>query len=137
MRIEMAKLDYKSVSEYIASQPKPAQAVLRRVRSAIRKALPRAEEVISYQMPTYKLKGSAVIYFAGWNEHYSLYPANERLVSEFKDELSRYEVNKSTIRFPLAEPVPVKLIEGIARFRAREITERTKASTTKLKAQQG
>ena len=123
----MAKTDFKSVDEYIATHPEKVQAVLRRVRGTIRKAVPSAEEVISYQIPTYKLQGSAVIYFAGWKEHYSLYPASERLVKTFKDELAPYKVSKGTIRFPLSEPVPVKLIEGVAKFRAKEAADRVKA----------
>lgn len=73
--IAMAKTDFKSVDEYIAAQPDAAQVVLERVRSTIRRALPGAEEVISYNMPTYKVHGRPVLYFAGWKQHYSLYPA--------------------------------------------------------------
>ncbi len=126
----MAKTDWKSVDEYIASQPKAVQSVLERVRSTIRKAVPGAEEVISYQIPAYKLQGLAVIYFAGWKQHYSLYPATGRLVAAFKDELASYEVSKGTIRFPLSEPVPVRLIGRIAKFRAKEVAERQKATQT-------
>ncbi|MBV9301567.1 MAG: DUF1801 domain-containing protein [Acidobacteriaceae bacterium] len=122
----MAKTDFKTVDEYIASQPPPAQEALSRVRSAIRKAVPEAEEVISYKMPTYKLPGGAVLYVAGWKQHYSLYPAGERLVASFKNELAPYRVVKSTIRFPLSKPVPIKLIERIAKFRAKEIAAREK-----------
>jgi uncharacterized protein YdhG (YjbR/CyaY superfamily) len=121
------KTDFKSVDEYIASQPEAVQSILGRVRSAIREAVPRAEEVISYKIPTYKLHGSAVLYFAGWKQHYSLYPATERVVAAFKDELSSYEVKKGTIRFPLDQPVPVKLIGRIAKFRAKEVAGREKA----------
>jgi len=123
----MAKINFKSVGEYIASQPKAVQGTLRLVRSTIRKAVPGAEEVISYKIPTYKLHGAAVLYFAGWKQHYSLYPAGEHLVAAFKDELASYKVNKGTIRFPLSEPVPVKLIERIAKFRAKEAAGRAKA----------
>jgi uncharacterized protein YdhG (YjbR/CyaY superfamily) len=123
----MAKTTFKSVDEYIGAQPEAAQAIFVRVRSTIRKALPRAEEVISYQIPTYKLHNRAVLYFAGWKKHYSLYPATERVVAEFGDELSHYEVRKGTIRFPLSEPVPVRLIARIAKFRAKEVAEREKA----------
>ncbi len=122
----MAKTDFKSVDEYIASQPEIVQGVLERVRTAIRKAVPGAEEVISYKIPTYKLQGGPVLYFAGWKKHYSLYPATRRVIAEFKDDLAPYEVNKATIRFPLSQPVPVKLIERIAKFRAKEVTEREK-----------
>jgi uncharacterized protein YdhG (YjbR/CyaY superfamily) len=123
----MANTGFKSVDEYIASQPEAAQGVLERVRRTIRKAVPGAEEVISYQIPAYKLNGRAVIYFAGWSQHYSVYPSTARLVAAFKDDLGRYEVTKGTIRFPLSEPVPVRLIEAVARFRAKEVAERERA----------
>ena len=123
----MAKTDFKSVSEYIASKPKDGRVLLRRVRSAIRKAVPAAEEGISYQIPVYTLNGVPVLYFAGWKQHYSLYPATARLVAAFKDELAPYEVKRGTIRFPLSEPVPVRLVERIAKFLATEAADRAKA----------
>ena len=122
----MAKTGFQSVDEYIALQPKAVQVVLQRVRSAIRKALPEAEEVISYKIPAYRLHGRVVVYFAAWKQHYAIYPALEA-ASAFKDDLVRYEVSKGTIRFPLSEPVPVKLIERIAKFRAKVVAERQKA----------
>ncbi|MCU1263223.1 MAG: hypothetical protein JWO80_6108 [Bryobacterales bacterium] len=127
---------FKSVDEYIASQPAAVQGVLKRVRSTIRKAVPEAEEVISYGIPTYKLRGGRVIYFAGWRQHYSLYPATGHVVAAFKDELAPYQVNKGTIRFPLSAPVPVKLIERIAKFRAKEVAAREKAKATAPKKRQ-
>ena len=123
----MAKTDFKSVDEYIATHPEDVQAILQRVRSTIRKAVPGAEEVISYQMPTYKLPGGPVLYFAGWKRHYSLYPATDHVVEAFKDDLAPYEVDKGTIRFPLSQPVPVKLIEGIAKLRAKETADGARA----------
>lgn len=130
---EEMRSDFKSVDEYIASQPERVQGILERVRSAIGKALHGAEEVVSYRMPAYKLNGGAVLYFAGWKEHYSLYPAGERLVAAFKDELASYDVTQGTIRFPLSRPVPVKLIGRIAKFRAKEIAERQKAKAAASK----
>ena len=119
----MAETDFKSVDEYIASQPKAVQDVLECVRNIIRKTVPVADEVISYKSPTYKLHGSAVIYFAGWKKHYSLYPATDHVVAALKDDLVPYEVRKGTIRFPLSRPVPAKLIERITRLRAKEVAE--------------
>jgi uncharacterized protein YdhG (YjbR/CyaY superfamily) len=123
----LAKTDFKSVDEHIATHPKNVQAILRRIRSAIRRAIPDAEEAISYQIPTYRLHGGHVVYFAGWKEHYSLYPATTRLVAAFKGELAPYKISKGTIRFPLSEPVPVTLIEEIAKFLAREARTRARA----------
>src|SRR5712692_7479249 len=93
---------------------------------ALREAVPAAEEVISYKIPTYKLHGGPVLYFAGWKQHYLLYPATDRLVEAFKDDLAPYDVDKGTIRFPLSQPVPVKLIARIAKFRAKEAAERAR-----------
>jgi uncharacterized protein YdhG (YjbR/CyaY superfamily) len=116
----MARTDFKSVKEYIASKPKDVRVVLEQVRRIIRKAIPAAEEVISYQIPAYRLNGRRALYFAGWKEHFSLYPLNDALVAAFKDELSSYKLSKGTVRFPLSEPVPVRLIERIAKFRAKQ-----------------
>jgi uncharacterized protein YdhG (YjbR/CyaY superfamily) len=112
------------VDDYIASQPKAVQRILRRVRSTIRKAAPEAEEGISYKMPAYRLRGSRLLYFAVWKQHYSIYAATQQVVAAFQDELAPYQVQKGTIRFPLSEPVPVKLIARITEFRAREIAGR-------------
>jgi len=133
----MAKTNYRSVDEYIASQPEATQAVLERVRSTIRKAVPGAEEVISYQIPAFKLPGGTVVFFAGWKKHFSLYPASAPLVAAFKNDLAPYEVSKGTIRFPLGEPVPAKLIERIAKFRAREVAEHEQAKVSASKKRVG
>jgi len=102
------------VTEYIASQPRGVQAVLRQVRRLIRAAMPGAEEGISYGMPTYRLAGKAVVYFAGWKAHYSLYPVTAELV-EALPEIGAYEVSRGTVRFLYSEPVPARLVGAIAR----------------------
>lgn len=127
----MAKSKIKSVTDYIAAQPAAARVALRRVRSTIRKAMPGAEEVISYSIPAYKLNGRVVIFFAGWKQHYSIYPATDGLAEAFKDELASYEISKGTIRFPISEPVPVRLIERIAKFRAKQVAERAKVKSAR------
>ena len=117
----MGKPDTKSVKEYIASKPREMRAVLEQVRRAIRKAIPAAEETISYKIPLYRLDGRPALFFAGWTSHYSLYPLNDVLAAEFKKELAGYKLSKGTIRFPLSEPVPVGLIARIAKFRAKQL----------------
>lgn len=121
---DVARTRFESVSAYIASKPRDTRVALERVRRAIRKAVPAAEEGLSYQMPAYTLNGVPVLYFAGWKAHYSLYPASDALVAAFKRELAAYERSKGTIRMPLSEPVPVRLIERIARFRANQLMAR-------------
>src|SRR5262245_40826918 len=120
----MAKTNFKSVNEYIASKRNDVQVIRKRVPDRIRHPVPAAKEAIAAQIAVYKLDGVPVLYFAGWKKHFSLYPASDALVAAFKKELARYELSKGTIRMPLSEPVPVKLIERIARFRAEQLTKR-------------
>jgi uncharacterized protein YdhG (YjbR/CyaY superfamily) len=127
----MPRTKFSSVDEYIAAQPEPARRVLKQVRGVVRKALPGAEEVISYNIPAYKLGGERVLFFAGFKGHYSIYPASKRLIEAFKGEPGAHEFKSSTLRFPLSEPVPVKFIERVAKFRAKEAAERAKANIRK------
>ena len=131
----MRKANLQSMDEYISLQPAAAQIALERVRSAIGKAVQDAEECISYQIPAFKLDGRVLLYFAGWKEHYSVYPASDAMIAAFPGELERYRVSKGTLRFPLSESVPVKLITRIAKFRAGELAARKLAKAAAKKKQ--
>jgi uncharacterized protein YdhG (YjbR/CyaY superfamily) len=122
---------YDSVDDYIAAQPLPARSVLERVRATIRKALPDATEGISYQIPVYKLDGVMVLYFAGFRNHYSIYPTTPHLINTLKNELTGLLHSKATIRFPLSDKVPTALITRIAKVRAVEAAELRKTKTAK------
>jgi uncharacterized protein YdhG (YjbR/CyaY superfamily) len=91
----------------------------------IRKAEPDAEETISYQIPTFTLKGKYLVYFAAYKKHIGLYPA-PRGNEKFKKELSDYEGGKGTVRFPLDKPIPFGLIKRIVKFRVKENLERAR-----------
>src|SRR5258705_13762132 len=107
----------KNVDEYLAAQPKKVQSILNKLRSTIKSAAPKADEVISYQMPAYKYNGM-LVFFAAWQNHIGLYPAG-RLIA-FEKELARYERSKGTIKFPLDKPIPYNLISRIVKFRIKE-----------------
>ena len=117
----MARITYQSINDYIAGQPARARSVLRRVRATIRRALPDAVEGISYQIPVYKLDGRMVLYFAGFQHHYSIYPATPRVIDALKDELAGRLHSKATIRFSYDGPIPIGLIARIAKLRAAEV----------------
>lgn len=112
---------FKSVDDYIASKPEEHRELLERVRRTILQSLQGAEEAISYNIPAYKIDSKPVLYFSGWKNHYALYPVTAALKKKFAKELRLYEVEKGTIRFAYAVPVPVKLIAAIAEFRAGEM----------------
>lgn len=114
-----------SVDAYIQSFPKDVQAVLQTVRTAILEAAPEAEEIISYAMPAYKTGGKAVVYFAGYKSHVGFY-ATPTGHSAFEKKLAKYKQGKGSVQFPLSEPMPLKLIAAITRFRVKEVKAQLK-----------
>ena len=121
----MARTSFDTIDQYIAAQPKASQEILRKIRAAIRSALPKSEETIAYQMPTFEIDGATILHIAAWKAHESFYPASPALIAAFREELEPYELNdKGTLRFPLSKPVPVKLIGRLAKLRAKEVAER-------------
>lgn len=120
----------KDIDEYIAGFPVAVQEILEKIRMAIRKAAPGAEETISYQIPTFTLKGRYLVYFAAYKKHVGLYPA-PRGIEGFKEELSGYEGGKGTVRFPFDKPIPFDLIRRIVKFRVKEVSESAKAKEKK------
>jgi uncharacterized protein YdhG (YjbR/CyaY superfamily) len=120
------KIKFETVEQYIGSFPKDVQKILQSVRKTIQSAVPGAEEMISYQIPAFKL-GNWIFYYSAYKNHYSLScPPPFTVFEKFKKELAPYEVSKSAIKFPLDKPVPVKLISEMAKFRAEEIEKKKK-----------
>ena len=107
-----------SVDEYIAAADPQVQKALRDIRKAIKSAAPKAEEVISYQIPGYKYHGM-LVFFAAWKDHISLYPAPWGAAS-LKKEMSAYDGSKGTIKFPLDKPMPLALIKKMVKYRMKE-----------------
>ncbi len=118
------KADFTSIDEYIASFPKDVQKIMEKIRATIKAAAPKAEEVISYNMPTFNLNGTYLVYFAGWKTHIAFYGA-PRGNAEFKEDLSIYETGQGTLKFPLDKPMPLSLITKIVKFRVAENLKRT------------
>ena len=111
----------KEVDAYLATVPEEARAALEQLRKAIRAAAPKATEVISYQIPTFKHYGMLVS-FAAWKDHCSFYPASYAVMEAFKDEFKGYDTasTKGTIRFQAGKPLPVALVKKIVRARIKE-----------------
>ncbi len=119
----------KTIDEYIADFPPDVQEILEKIRQTIRKAAPDAEETISYQMPTFKLKGN-LVYFAAFKKHIGFYPIPTG-VEKFKKELAVYEQGKGSVQFPLDQPIPYGLISRIVKFRVKENLARAAAKGKK------
>jgi len=119
----------KSVTEYIAGFPPDVQSKLEQIRVTIRMAAPKAEEMISYNMPLYKWNGMLVS-FAAWKNHIALYPTPVA-TGELKKKLISFEGAKSTLRFPIEKPIPLGLIVEVVKLRMKENLKKLKASPKK------
>jgi uncharacterized protein YdhG (YjbR/CyaY superfamily) len=107
-----------TIDEYIAGFPADVQEVLQKIRKTIHEAAPEATEKISYQMPTFYLKGN-LVHFAAFKEHIGFYPVPTG-IEKFKKELSVYKQGKGSVQFPLDQPMPYDLITKIVKFRVKE-----------------
>lgn len=122
--MQAPKIKFSTVDQYIAGFPKHTQALLKELRSAIKKQVPQAEEVISYNMPAFRLDGM-LVYYAGNKAHIGFYPMPSAIMA-FKKELASYVTSKGAIQFPLEEKLPLTLIKNIVKFRVQENKEKKK-----------
>ena len=111
----MAKTNFQSIDEYIAACPPESQKYLRAIRKLIHTLVPDAKEKISYQMAAFERNGKNLIHFAGWKKHVSLYPVPAGSEA-FERQIAKYAGGKGTLKFPLDEPLPIKLIERVVKL---------------------
>lgn len=116
--MESPKTTFTSIDQYIATFPAEIQTILQEVRKTIHAAAPEAQEKISYQMPTFFLKGN-LVHFAAFKNHIGFYPAPQG-IEAFKEELSAYKGAKGSVQFPIDQPMPLDLIRRIVEFRVAE-----------------
>ena len=121
----------KTIDEYIANCPKEVQKQMNEMRATIKASAPDATEKISYQIPTFYLKGN-LVHFAVFKNHIGFYPTSSA-TQAFKKELSIYDGAKGTVRFPIDKPLPLKLISKIVKFRVAENLKRAETKSGKRK----
>jgi uncharacterized protein YdhG (YjbR/CyaY superfamily) len=115
----MAMSGKEAVDAYIAAAPRAVQPTLRELRQAIKSAVPKAEEKISYQMPFYAYHGR-LIYFAAHRNHVGLYPIIGREKELYAKQLKPYLAAKASLHFPIGQPLPVGLVKKVVRQRAKD-----------------
>ena len=108
-----------TVDDYLAALPDDVRACLDRIRAAIKSAAPKADEIISYQMPAYKYHGM-LVYFAAFKNHCSFFPGSKAIITQFANDLAAFETNAGTIRFTLDHPLPATLVKKIVKARMKE-----------------
>ncbi len=123
------KSDIRDIDRYIRTFPEPVQVILLEIRKTIQAAAPEASETIAYGIPTFKLHGN-LVHFAAHKHHIGFYPAPQGLEA-FKEELSKYKGSKGTVQFPLDQPLPLKLISRIVKYRVTANLEKAEAKKKK------
>lgn len=115
----MTTLQPKNIEEYILAFPETTQE---RLREIIKKNAPEAEESISYAIPTFKLRGKPLVYFAGFKNHIGFYalPTGHEA---FEKEFSVYKTGKGSVQFPLDKELPRDLILKVVKFKINEVLE--------------
>jgi uncharacterized protein YdhG (YjbR/CyaY superfamily) len=110
---------FETIDEYIATFPRNVRDILEELQRIIRESAPESEETISYGIPTFDLNGKHLVHFAAYKNHIGFYPTSSG-ITRFKKELSRYELSRGTVRFPINEPIPFDLISKIVKYRVKE-----------------
>ncbi|MDF2987825.1 MAG: hypothetical protein K0R50_3335 [Eubacterium sp.] len=127
--MEMKNTPVSTIDEYILQFDLETQKILQDIRKCINEGAPEAEEKISYQMPTFYLKGN-LVHFAAYKKHIGFYPAPSG-IEAFKQELAAYKGAKGSVQFPIDKPMPFDLINRIVRFRVAENIEHANAKKNK------
>ena len=127
--MESNQAGFSSMDEYIATFPEGIQKILEELRTTIKAAAPQAEEKISYQMPTFFLKGN-LVHFAAHKNHIGFYPTSSG-IQAFERELSTFESAKGSVQCPLDRPMPLELISRIVKFRVAENLKKAEMKSRK------
>ena len=131
-----SRKQFKAMDEYIDAFPEDVKGILNELRQTIKEVAPKAEETISYQIPTFTLNGN-MVHFAAFENHIGFYPTPSGMEA-FKEELSRYKGAKGSVQFPIDEPLPLPLIRRIVEYRVKENQERkSKKKNSGRKSQKG
>jgi uncharacterized protein YdhG (YjbR/CyaY superfamily) len=112
------------VDEYLANLDEPKRTTLQTLRQTIRSIVPEAEEVISYGMPAYRLRGKVIAGFAAFKNHLSYLPHSGSVFAEIPDEVAGYVTSKGALQFPIERPLPKSLVKKLIAVRLRQVGQR-------------
>jgi uncharacterized protein YdhG (YjbR/CyaY superfamily) len=123
---------FSSINEYTKPLPRPIAARIMAIRAIVKKAAPDAVEVISYNMPAFKLNGKILLYFAAFKNHIGVYPYPSG-INALAKELASYKTSTSTVQLQHDEPFPIRLIAKLVKFRVTENLARKQSAKARKK----
>ena len=130
--METLSMKFNSVDQYIHSLPPQSKAKMIELRALIKKTVPDAEELISYNMPSFNYY-SRLVYYAAFKSHIGFYPMASGITA-FEKEISKFKWAKGSVQFPIDKPLPTSLIIKIIRFRVKENKEKYELKALKVKS---
>lgn len=116
---------YTSIDEYHNSFPEDIRVLLDKMRAIIKQAAPKAQEVISYGMPAFRLH-HVLVWYAANKKHIGFYPSSSP-IQVFAEELKGYTTSKGAIQFPFDKPIPTALVKKIVKYRIQQDNEKAGA----------
>jgi uncharacterized protein YdhG (YjbR/CyaY superfamily) len=120
--VKAATTELTTIDQYIQRFPKNIRQMLSELRSTIKEVAPQASEKISYRIPTFYYNGN-LVHFAAFKNHIGFYPTSSGIAA-FRNDLKQYKHAKGSVQFPIDEPLPLKLIAKIVKFRVAENSQR-------------
>jgi uncharacterized protein YdhG (YjbR/CyaY superfamily) len=131
MKSKSATAEIATIDQYIQEFPETVRSLLTQMRATIKDAAPQATEKICYRMPTFYYNGN-LVHFAAFTHHIGFYPDSSGIAA-FKDQLKKYKGAKGSVQFPIDEPLPLKLIAKITKFRVAENAHKSVKGRKKAK----
>ena len=113
------------IDDYLATLEEPKRTTLSRLREAIGRRLPDAEECISYGLPAFRLNGKVIAGFAAFKNHLSYLPHSGSVLPELRDQLKGYEMTDGSLHFPVDRPLPDDLVDMLITTRLRHVAEQS------------
>jgi len=122
--MDSAKKKPKTIDEYLANVKPEHRKTLQKLRQTIQTAAPKAEECISYGIPSFRLNRRLLVFFGAWANHCAFYQGSASTLKTFQNELKKFETSKGTIRFSPDKPLPVALVKKLVKTRIAENNDR-------------
>jgi uncharacterized protein YdhG (YjbR/CyaY superfamily) len=109
-----------SIDEYLQLIAEDHRELLGAVRDQINRQVPGVEETISYNMPTFKLRGKPLIHLAAWKKHCSFYPITDAVLGAYSEELAGFKHTKGSLHFTTKKPIPPAVLEAMIQERVAD-----------------